>query len=107
MAGPQVTDRQQTLDWATEELTSRTFGDSGNQLFPVTLPQLGGFSSTPSLEGECLGALPKKDPLPSSPDFHCLLSFQRRQSLRSAISDRRFKMQIMEKFTLPCKRLST
>lgn len=81
MAGPQVTDRQQTLDWATEELTSRMFGDRG--------------------------ALPKKDPLPFSPDFHYLPSFQRRQSLCSAIRDRRFKMQIMEKFTRPCKRVST
>lgn len=83
MAGPQVTDRQQTPDSATEKLTSRTFGDGGE------------------------GGLPKKDLLPFSPDFHYLPSFQRRQSLCSAIRDRRLKMQIMEKFTLPCKRVST
>ena len=70
MAGPQVPDRRQTPDGATELTSRHLCGCWWGPTALVTRPQLG-FCIRTRLGGRMFGgALPKEDALPSSPDLH-------------------------------------
>ena len=62
MAGPQVTDGQQTLAWATEKLISRTFGDGGEPTVPCHPPPTRGFLIYTKLGGRMFGGPTQKGP---------------------------------------------
>lgn len=64
MAGPQVTDGQQTLAWATEKLISRTFGDGGTNCSLSPSPNSGVSHLHQAWRENVWGPYPKRTPCP-------------------------------------------